>query len=140
MPDELNLFQLPPNAKNSRLSPNERYLAAPVADQDAAKRMSDCHMLHMTVDPLGHLNHYIAFKLEDGSSDGALYPTWADARNHQHGDPNRYAYMCTVPTEFPPRDALQFLYYARACHKAGYVMHDPDRIKRQGRPHTQRFL
>lgn len=130
---EPTLFQLPPDARIHR-SPHERFLSAPIADQDAAKRMSDTHALHMSVDPMGHLNHYIAFKLEDGTSDGNLYPTWADARRHQKGDPDRYVYMCTVPSGFPPHDALQLLYYGRASYKNGWVTHDPDKIRSMGRP------
>lgn len=121
-------FILPP-PKGIRLSPHEQYLSANVADQDAAKRMSDTHRLHMMVDPVGHLNHYIAFSMEDGRSDGDLYPTKADAARHQKGDRTRYFYMCTVPGEFPPHDALQLLYFTRQAHRNGWVQPDPDRIR-----------
>jgi len=130
-------FILPP-PKGIKLSPHEQYLTANRADQDAAKRMCDTHTLHMMVDPLGHLGHYIAFSMEDGRSDGNLYPTKADAARHQKGDRTRFFYMCTVASDFPPHDALQLLYFTRHAHRNGWVQPDPDLVRKH-RPDVKDF-
>lgn len=51
---------------------------------DAAKRMSDLINLKMVCFPWDTICHtFMAFALEDGSSDNVLYDTWEDCRRHQ---------------------------------------------------------
>jgi hypothetical protein len=79
--------------------------------EDAAKRLSDTVSLHMmaAIDRLDPVNRWCAFKLEDGSSDGALYDSKDDAIRHQKGDTKQYCYLKITPDGITVKDAKRFL-------------------------------
>jgi hypothetical protein len=88
---------------------------------DAGKRMSG--IVNITV--LCHAweelrSGWMAFKLEDGSSDGTLYDTREDAVNHQLHE-TLCAYLCMGQCQagMNPRDAQLFLNVHRQIYDAG---------------------
>ena len=89
------------------------------ADKDAAQRISDCVNLHLVVakDIMEEaVGMWCAFKLEDGSSDGNLYPSKEIAIDHQKGIAKNYFYMKITPDGIRPQDALRLLRINRLPH------------------------
>lgn len=80
-------------------------------DRDAAKRMSDTVSLHLTAadDILDAAGQWCAFHLDDGMTDGALYPSKQTAMDHQKGDPKHYCYLKIPPDGITQKDAWHFL-------------------------------
>jgi hypothetical protein len=81
------------------------------ANQDAAKRISDTVALHLTAanDLVDCVGCWCAFKLEDGTSDGAIYDTKNDAIYHQLGNSKDYCYLKIPPDGITVKDAWHFL-------------------------------
>lgn len=82
-------------------------------NHDAAKRLSDAVNLHITVaisqgDIAGAYGKWVAAKLEDGSSDGALYDTKQQAVDHQ-SNPKICCYVKIPPDGMSVQDAWTFL-------------------------------
>jgi hypothetical protein len=71
---------------------------------------------------------FMAFSLDDGSSDNVLYPSVREARKHQKGDYNHYVYFSLreAPGGITEKAAFHVLLYARAARDAGMRMPDPD--------------
>jgi len=107
-----------------------RWLLAPSADHDAARRISDTYNLHLEVNRADAVGQYIACKLEDGSGDGTLYPTKRDAARHQP-HPELYAYFRIVLGGIEPRDALVYLHFCRDAYRRGLRLTDPDDARRK---------
>lgn len=81
-------------------------------NQDAAKRISETVNLHLVVarDILEEaVGQWAAFRLDDGRSDGSLYPTKDDCIRHQKGNPHDYCYMKITPDGISVKDAWGFL-------------------------------
>lgn len=104
-------------------------LLAKQADIDSAKRLSDnvnalaiCHPLEVL------FNSWIAVSLADGSYDGVLYDTRADAVRHQAHE-TQCAYLClrAAPGGMQLQEAYVFLKFHRDAYDAGYVFTDPER-------------
>jgi hypothetical protein len=78
---------------------------------DAAKRLSDTVALHFlaATDKMDPVGQWCAFRLDDGTSDGALYPSKDDAMRHQKSDPKLYCYLEITPDGISPKDARHFL-------------------------------
>ena len=78
---------------------------------DAAKRISDTVNLHLVAaQDLQHVyGKWCAFKLEDGRSDGVIYPTKEIAIEHQKSDPKQYCYLKITPDGISVKDAWHFL-------------------------------
>jgi hypothetical protein len=97
---------------------------------DSAKRMSD-HINGMITAHASHLwdlkNSYMAFRLEDGWSDGALYDTKQDAIRHT--DHKKFAYFCfrNAMGGANPKDCQIFLNIHRHAYEHGGQLADPDR-------------
>lgn len=72
---------------------------------------------------------YLAIKLADGSTDGTLYDTKADAVKHCKGNEQWFAFFSfrTAPNGFAsPKDAAVFLAYHRMVYDQGGRLPDPD--------------
>lgn len=84
-------------------------------DSDEAKRCSDAVNLHITAaieqgDIMGAVNHWIAIKLEDGSSpdNNALYDNKQQAVDHQ-SNPKLCCYIKIPPDGMNVKDAAAYL-------------------------------
>lgn len=82
---------------------------------DDAKRCSEAVNLHITAaiaqgDIMGAVNHWIAIKLEDGSSpdSNSLYDTKEQAVTHQ-SNPKHCCYIKITPDGMSVRDAASYL-------------------------------
>lgn len=94
---------------------------------DDAKRMCDRINLLVISHPWDTIcNSCVAFKLEDGNSDGVLYDTWADARDHQL-DPRRVAifFMRNAMGGANYRDCQIFLDLHRHVYEQGGDFTEP---------------
>lgn len=93
---------------------------------DAARRMSDTINLKITCQPWDVLaNGYMAFRLDDGSSNGTIYDSKADAVRFT--DEKRHAYFCfrTAMAGANARDCQLFLDMNRAAADAGIPLAEP---------------
>jgi hypothetical protein len=98
---------------------------------DAAKRMADHINAKVVFTPWDQLvNGYMAFRLDDGSSNGTLYDSKADAVRFT--DEKRNAYFCFRQgiAGVNPRDCQIFLDVHRHAYANGGHLADPD-LKRQ---------
>ena len=94
---------------------------------DAAKRMSDRINLMLIAQPWEILKtSWMAFKLEDGDSDGVLYDTRQDAIDHQlHENLCAYFFLRTALGGVPLRDCQLFLDMHRYVYDNGGRMTEP---------------
>lgn len=94
---------------------------------DAAKRIHDAIGLALVSHDIGEASRgWMAFRLQDGTTDNVLYPSQTDARNHQL-DENRccYIWLRTCLGGMPVKDAQLFLDAMRQAASNGYRMKDP---------------
>lgn len=79
-------------------------------------------------------NGYVAFKLEDGSSDGTLYDSYEDALRFT--DESRCAYFCFRQSMggITPRDAQIWLWFNRQAVAAGIPRKVPDARRKKDVP------
>ena len=75
-----------PNQRNPRCRHNLVVCSKCVVVTDAAKRMSDHINGLIMFTPWEARNGWMAFRLQDGGSDGVLYPTRQDAIAHQSNE------------------------------------------------------
>lgn len=97
---------------------------------EAGKRMADIVNGKLAAHPFDELkSSWMAFKLFDGSSDGNLYDSKADAVRHQL-DEFSCAYMClrNLLGGVTARDATLFIEFNRRAYDAGFRMSDPQDI------------
>jgi hypothetical protein len=80
---------------------------------DDAKRLADAINLHIHAQGADAFYKIIAFRLQDGSSDGALYDNRDDAIRHTRAKPGIWAYAQVDPTGSSPREAESALKWAR---------------------------
>jgi len=96
---------------------------------DAAKRMSDHINARVAFTPPDELFHnpYMAFALADGSTDGVLYPTKADAVSHQSNE-YRYCYFSfrSAMAGANPKDCQLFLDVHRHTYEQGGRLTAPE--------------
>lgn len=118
------------------ITPMMRWLLAPSADHDAARRISDTYNLHLEAAGTAAIGQYIACALEDGTSDGDLYPTKRDAMRMQKSRPDLYCYPRIVVGGLERKDALVFLHFCRDAFRRGLRLTDPD----DARDVTRRML
>lgn len=86
--------------------------------KEAGKRMADALNAHV-VFTAGSFGRWVAIRLEDGSSDGVLYDTRADAIRHQLHDTLCW-YEPIRPSSYSPDECALLLVYARAAYDAGW--------------------
>lgn len=100
-------------------------------------RISDAVNGVVKTRPFEEISRYVmAFRLDDGSWDGELYPSMADARRHQKGDDNLYAYLFlrSAMAGIPHKEAFAWLSYCRMVHDLGGRMPDPDSMRGNSAP------
>lgn len=88
---------------------------------DAARRCADNVNLHAMV---GGADHWVAIRLSDGGSDGALYDTREQAISHQLR-PEYCTYVLVPPSGMEPAEAEALLKYWRALSDANVRDDDP---------------
>jgi len=89
---------------------------------DAGRRCSDAVRMHIAA---GGVGRYIAVKLTDGSNDGNLYDTRADAIRHQLHE-TQCMYVKIPADDMPPEHATRLLVLSRKVYDAGAHFTDPD--------------
>lgn len=89
---------------------------------DEGRRLSDAVTAARL---LGGEGRWIAARLSDGGTDGAVYDTRADAVRHQLHE-TLCAYVKIPPGPMPPAEATAFLALNRRIYDAGYRLSDPD--------------
>ena len=80
---------------------------------DAAKRLADAINLHIHAQGDAAFFKVIAFRLDDGRSDGALYDHRDDAIRHTRSKPGVWAYAQIQPNGSNPQEAEAALKWAR---------------------------
>lgn len=99
---------------------------------DTAKRAADHHNLHLTAVGLDAVGRFFAVALHDGSSDGVLYDSKADAVRHQRHNEQFYCYVPITPAAKTPCEMETWIAYVRALYDAGARL--PDRDAPHGGP------
>ena len=97
-------------------------------DIDAAQRFADIVNERVTWFPFSVLvNKWMAFKLEDGSSDKVMYDTRRDAVKHQANE-NLCCYFTfrNCPGGIQTRDAYLYMQFHRHAYSRGARLADPD--------------
>jgi len=87
---------------------------------DAARRCADVTTLAAMA---GDGGRWLAIRLSDGGSDGAVYDTRAEAIRHQLHE-SQCAYVRVQ--EMTVAEAATFLTFARRAYDAGFRLCDPD--------------
>jgi hypothetical protein len=96
--------------------------------EDAARRMSEDIKLAVVFHPFQEIIHsFMAFRLDDGSSDHTLYPSKSAAVDHQHREQD-YAYVClkNFPGGLREKDAQLILDLHRYAYDNGQRFYDRD--------------
>jgi len=96
--------------------------------EDAARRMSDAIQLAVVFHPFTEIIHsFMAFRLDDGSTDHTLYPSKSAAVDHQHREQD-YAYVClkNFPGGVQPKDCQIILDLHRYAYDNGQRFYDRD--------------
>jgi hypothetical protein len=75
---------------------------------------------------IGGEGRWIAARLSDGSTDGTVYDTKADAVAHQLHE-TQCAYLVVPPVAMPEAEATAYLELHDNMYAAGYRLQDPDR-------------
>ena len=97
---------------------------------DAARKMSDAINSRLTFsNPIEIAHCYMAFKLQDGSTDGNLYDSKADAIRHV-SDYRYWAFFCfrNALGGANPKDCQLFLDIHRHAYENGGQLADPDDV------------
>jgi hypothetical protein len=97
---------------------------------DAARRVCDTYNLHRAAGEAfgirSNLNKIFACALADGTSDGVLYDTRADAIRHQHHNEKWYAYLRVERYVMGLCSAERMLKWHREAYDKGLVFVDRD--------------
>lgn len=116
---------------------NKRICVECVVVTDAAKRMSEAVGLAILANPPEVTSRgWMAFALADGSTDHVVYPSKADAINHQHNEFHfAYVNLGQCLGAMPTKDAQIWLDVHREAYDAGMRLTDPNTsiIMPQGR-------
>jgi hypothetical protein len=89
--------------------------------KDAGKRMSDTLNAQLIFNGMSGTFRWMAFKLEDGSSDGKVYDTRADAIKHQKYEAQCwYEQLMPSGSGYSPDVCAMTLQYARVAYDAGF--------------------
>lgn len=116
----------------------------PFGHTDDAKRLSDAAMLHWTAVEWFSVGKFIAFSLNDGSTDSTLYPSRIAAVNHQVNEYN-CGYIHLHPGGMSVCEAAIVLKAARQLSKSFPASKDSSRqvilpITREGLSRQMRAL
>lgn len=96
------------------------------AYSDRARRASDIVNGHLLGSFGQARGRWVALRLSDGGSDGAVYDRKADAVRHQL-HPKQCAYVCIPPDGMDPRGAELYLRFMEGLYSVGADLADPDR-------------
>jgi hypothetical protein len=100
----------------------------PFGFSDEARRVSDT-IRQAIVD--GHADHWMAFALADGLSDGRTYDTRAAAIAAQHNQERRFMFILIPWDDVTPRAAEVFFKVHRQMADAGLQLVDPEVANQQ---------
>jgi hypothetical protein len=103
--------------------------------RDKGQRCSDLVKQHLLNDKETATRSWVAIRLSDGGSDGALYPNKIRAVAFQL-HPTQCAYLAILPTGIPPREATSFLYhtaqlYENATMRERLIFTDDELLRRR---------
>lgn len=98
---------------------------------DAAKKLYDTYHLHRAADLYNSIGQWFAAALNDGSTDGVLYPSRKSAILHQHHEEMYYTYIQITPANMTVCNAESLLSVARRMYDAGLRITDPDDSRRE---------
>jgi hypothetical protein len=90
---------------------------------DAAKRVAHEMTIHSVA---GNAGHWASFKLSDGTSDHATYPTRIEAVKDQRWNMDLYFYLEITPDGMQPKEAQAVLEYWRTMYDAGWRLPSAD--------------
>ena len=95
---------------------------------DAGKRASDIINGLITAHPWDDIkDKFVAIRIGDGSSDGVIYDTKADAVRHQsHEQQCAYVGFRNLVGGATPKEMAIYLKFNRDAYKAGMRLIDPD--------------
>lgn len=82
--------------------------------------------LHVTIHGQDAVDKWVAIRLSDGTSDGRLYDTKAEAMRFQLHE-QQCAYVCIPITGMSPRAAANYLNFTRFLYDRGMRFQDPAR-------------
>jgi len=85
--------------------------------KEAGRRISDVLNQKLTDGGLTPVGRWLAFRLDDGSSDKVLYDTYGAAVEHQLAP---CMYEPLRPVSYSADEAAMMLHYARAAYSAGW--------------------
>lgn len=88
---------------------------------DAGRRMSEAVAKARQA---GGMGRWIAVAMADGSWNGDIYDSKADAI--RHADESRHAYVMVPPMPMPPAEATAWIDLHRRLFDSGWRMTDPD--------------
>lgn len=91
---------------------------------DAGRRLAEAHERARAA---GGVGRFIAARLSDGRTDGAIYDTRDDAIRHQL-DETQCAYIVVQPAAMPDEEATGLLDVNRRIYAAGMRTTDPDTV------------
>lgn len=93
---------------------------------DDAKRTADAYNLHLTASGVAAVGRFIAVRLADGGSDGALYDSSREAVRHQHHNEHRCMVIRLRPNRMSPCEAEVLLTHHRKQHDRSMRLLDRD--------------
>lgn len=101
------------------------------ADADRGRRASDIINGLIVAHPWDDIkNTFVAINLEDGSSDGVLYESKADAVKHQNFEQQcAYVSFRNLMAGSSPKDMAIYLKFNADAYQAGMRLVDPDNQK-----------
>ncbi len=99
-------------------------------DWDLARRVADAVNLHIDASEMTGRTKpgFVAVRLNDGSSDGVLYDSRADAVRAQGSENYRCAYIKLNPGGMSARQAWVVIYGYRQMYDAGARFHEEEPI------------
>jgi len=95
-----------------------------IGHSDVARRIADTYAMHRLADFYGNMRHWIACRLDDGTSDNTVYDSKASAIRHQHHNENYYTFIQLTPAQMTACEAEIMLKVARMVYAAGGRMTD----------------
>lgn len=87
---------------------------------DAAMRVADTYAMHRLADLYGNMGQWMACRIDNGSSDNALYDSKESAIRHQKHNENYFTFIRMVPSQMTPCEAEVMLKVARMHYDNGH--------------------
>jgi hypothetical protein len=93
---------------------------------DAAKNTAFVYMTHRMALGDSAIGHWIAVRIQDGTSDNVLYQTRREAVRHQGHNEQVCAFLNIRPCDLSVCEAASFLRISRMAHDNGFRLADPE--------------